>query len=59
MHIPNASRRSVSTAKALTAIDEGIINPMALVTSVDEQTIDVDINNGREPPAIKRQRTKT
>ncbi len=31
---------------------------MALVTSVDEQTIDVDINNGREPPAIKRQRTK-
>ena len=31
---------------------------MALVTSVDEQTIDLDINNGREPPAIKRQRTK-
>ncbi len=52
------SRRSVSAGKAVTAIDEGIINPMALATWVDEKTIDVTIINGREARAIKRQRNK-
>ncbi|EQD73482.1 transposase, IS605 OrfB family, partial [mine drainage metagenome] len=43
---------------ALSAIDEGIINSMALATWVDDKTIDVTIINGREAPAIKRQRNK-
>ncbi len=58
LHIPYMSRRSVSAGKAVTAIDEGIINPMALATWVDEKTIDVTIINGREARAIKRQRNK-
>ena len=32
LHIPYTSRRSVSAGKAITAIDEGIINPMTLAT---------------------------
>ncbi|MDA8399165.1 MAG: hypothetical protein M0008_03810 [Actinomycetota bacterium] len=51
-------RRSVSAGKAVTAIDEGIINPMALATWVDEKTIDVDIINANAPRAINRQRNK-
>ncbi|MHB8290312.1 MAG: nuclease/transposase family protein, partial [Acidimicrobiales bacterium] len=58
LHIPYISRRIFSTGEAVTAIDEGIINPMALATWVDEQTIDVTIINGREARAIKRQRNK-
>ena len=51
-------RRSVSAGKAVTAIDEGIINPMALATWVDEQIIDVGIINASEPRAVNRQRNK-
>ncbi len=58
LHIPYISRCIFSTGEAVTAIDEGIINPMALATWVDEQTIDVTIINGREARAIKRQRNK-
>ena len=58
LHIPYTSRRSVSAGKAITAVDEGIINPMALATWVDEGTIDVTVINGREARAIKRQRNK-
>ena len=43
----------------VTAIDEGIINPMTLATWMDEQTICVTIINGREARAIKRQRNKS
>ncbi|MDA8399595.1 MAG: hypothetical protein M0008_06045, partial [Actinomycetota bacterium] len=39
LHIPYMSRRMFSAGKAVTAIDEGIINPMALATWLDEQTI--------------------
>ncbi len=58
LHIPYMSRRLISAGKAVTAIDEGIINPMALATWVDEQTIDVTIINGRDARAIKRGRNK-
>jgi putative transposase len=58
LHIPNASHLSVSAGKAVTAIDEGVINPMALATWVNEQTINVTVINGREPRAIKRLRNK-
>ncbi len=58
LHIPYSSRRMFSAGKAVTAIDEGIINPMALATWVDGQTINVTIINGREARAIKRQRNK-
>jgi putative transposase len=58
LHIPYMSRRMFSAGKAVTAIDEGIINPMALATWLDEQTINVTIVNGREARAIKRQRNK-
>jgi len=50
--------RESSHGDAVTAIDEGIINPMALATWVDAKTIDVTIINGREGRAIKRQRNK-
>ena len=58
LHIPYMSPRLISAGKAVTAIDEGIINPMALATWVDEQTIDVTIINGRDARAIKRGRNK-
>ncbi|MHB8289682.1 MAG: RNA-guided endonuclease InsQ/TnpB family protein [Acidimicrobiales bacterium] len=58
VHIPYTSRRSVSAGEAVTAIDEGIINPITLATWVDETTIDITIINGREARAIKRQRNK-
>ncbi|MHB8246970.1 MAG: nuclease/transposase family protein [Acidimicrobiales bacterium] len=58
LHIPYATAREVSTGEAITAIDEGIINRMALATWTDEGTIDVTIVNGREGRAIKRGRNK-
>ena len=58
LHIPYVSKRNISAGKAVTAIDGGIINPMALATWVDEKTINVTIINGREARAIKRQRNK-
>ena len=51
--------REISTGHAVSAIDEGIINPMALATWVDDTTMDVTIINGREGRAIKRQRNKS
>ena len=50
---------SGSHGDAITAIDEGIINPMALATWLDETTIVVTIINGREGRAINRQRNKS
>jgi putative transposase len=50
--------REGSHGDAISAIDEKIINPMALATWVDDKTIDVTIINGREARAIKRQRNK-
>ncbi len=59
LHIPYQTLREISTGHAVTAIDEGVINPMALATWVDDTTIDVTIINGREGRAIKRQRNKS
>ncbi len=59
LHIPYGSERGVSRGENVTAIDEGVINSMALATFVDEQTIEVTIINGREARAIKRQRNKS
>ncbi len=50
---------SGSHGDAITAVDEGVINPMTLATWVDDTTIDVTIINGREGRAIKRQRNKS
>ena len=58
LHIPCQTVRESSHGDAITAIDEGIINSMALATWVDDKTIDVTIINGREARAIKRQRNK-
>jgi transposase len=43
----------------VTAVDEGVINPMTLATWADDKTIEVTIINGREARAIKRQRNKS
>lgn len=59
LRIPYQTKRTGSTGDAVTAIDEGIINPMALATWVDEKAIDVTIINGREARAVKRQRNKS
>jgi len=59
LHIPYQTKRTGSVGEAVTAIDEGIINPMTLATWVDDKTIDVTIINGREARAIKRQRNKS
>ncbi len=48
LHIPYETVREASSGDATTAIDEKIINPMALATWVDDKTIDVTIINGRE-----------
>ena len=50
---------SGSHGDAITAIDEGIINSMALATWLDETTIVVTNINGREGRAINRQRNKS
>jgi len=59
LHISYTTAREVSTGEAITAIDEGIINPMALATWVNDKTIDVTIVNGREGRALKRGRNKS
>jgi len=41
------------------AVDEGIVNPMALATWADKHTIDVTIINGKESRAIKWLRNKS
>ncbi len=58
LHIPYKTVREVSSGDSITAIDEGIINSMALATWVDDKTIDVTIINGRQARAIKRQRNR-
>jgi putative transposase len=58
LHIPYETHRDFSAGDAVSAIDEGIINSMALATWVDTTTIDITIINGREARAIKRQRNK-
>ena len=64
LHIPY--KRQVTSLPLLpddggnvTAVDEGIINSMALATWADEHTIDVTVINGREGRAIKRHRNKS
>jgi putative transposase len=59
LHIPYETERECSSGQNVTAIDEGIINSMALATWVDDKTIDVTIINGREARGIKRQRNKS
>ena len=59
LHIPYDTERQQACGESVTAVDEGIINPMALATWVDEKTIDVTIINGREGRAIKRLRNKS
>ena len=58
LHIPYRTERSVATGDRVSAIDEGIINPMAVATWVDDHTIDVTIINAREARAVKRGRNK-
>lgn len=48
LHIPYSTPGEVSAGEAVAAIDEGIINSMALATWVDDKTVDVTIINGRE-----------
>ncbi|MHB8319955.1 MAG: RNA-guided endonuclease InsQ/TnpB family protein [Acidimicrobiales bacterium] len=59
LHIPYRTERTGSLGQGVTAIDEGIINPMTLATWVDNKTIDITIINGREARAVKRQRNKS
>ncbi|MHB8264143.1 MAG: RNA-guided endonuclease InsQ/TnpB family protein [Acidimicrobiales bacterium] len=59
LRIPYQTIRTGSVGDAVTAIDEGIINPMTLATWVDDKTVDVTIINGREARAVKRQRNKS
>ncbi len=44
---------------SVVAIDEGIINPMALAAQNDDGSIDVLVINGREGRSIKRRRNKS
>jgi putative transposase len=59
LHISYETERECSSGQNVTAIDEGIINSMALASWVDDKTIDVTVVNGREARAIKRQRNKS
>jgi putative transposase len=61
LHIPYGTSRPAPALDAgnVTAVDEGIINSMALATWVDDSTIDVTIINGREGRAMKRLRNKS
>jgi putative transposase len=59
LHISYETERECSLGQNVTAIDEGIINSMALASWVDDKTIDVTVVNGREARAIKRQRNKS
>ena len=56
---PYYTQRSVSEGTNITAVDEGIINPLTLATWIDETTIDVTIINGRAGHAMKRLRNKS
>ena len=58
LHIPYETARNALAGESLVAIDEGIINPMALATWTDQRTIEVTIINGMEGRAIKRLRNK-
>ena len=58
LHIPYATARAGAAGQNLIAIDEGIINPMALATWTDAQTIEVTVINGREGRASKRRRNQ-
>ena len=58
LHIPYETGREGSEGTNLIAIDEGIINPMALASWVGERTIEVTVINGREARAVKRCRNK-
>ena len=58
LHIPYKTKRQLSEGVNITAVDEGIINPMALATWTDEHVIAVTIINGRESRALKRRRNK-
>ncbi|MHB1891923.1 MAG: RNA-guided endonuclease InsQ/TnpB family protein [Candidatus Dormibacteria bacterium] len=58
LHIPYLTVREVAPGETVIAIDEGIINPMALAAWADERTIEVTVINGREARAIKRGRNK-
>ena len=59
LHVPYNTKRQQSSGENVTGVDEGIINPMALATWVDEHNIDVTIINGKEGRAIKRLRNKS
>ena len=59
LHIPYVTERPESCGDAVTAVDEGIINSMALATWANERTIDITVINGREGRAIKRLRNKS
>ncbi|EQD31199.1 transposase, IS605 OrfB family [mine drainage metagenome] len=59
LRIPYQTKRTGSVGDAVTAIDEGVINSMALATWVSEKAIEVTIVNGREARAVKRQRNKS
>ena len=60
LHIPyktEAAPPAPATGN-VTAVDEGIINSMALATWADDSTIEVTVINGREGRAMKRLRNK-
>ena len=59
LRIPYATERPEPCGDAVTSVDEGIINPMALATWADAHTINVTIINGREGRATKRLRNKS
>ncbi|MGC8626150.1 MAG: zinc ribbon domain-containing protein [Acidimicrobiales bacterium] len=60
LHVPYGTEAVASPPRPgnVTAVDEGIVNPMVLATWADERTIDVTVINGREGRAIKRLRNK-
>ena len=59
LRIPYQTKRTGSSGGAVTAVDEGVINPMTLATWADDKIIKITIINGREARAIKRQRNKS
>lgn len=59
LHIPYRTVRQASAGARVTAVDEGIINSMALATWADDHTIEVTVVNGREGRAVKRWRNKS
>jgi putative transposase len=61
LHVPYGTSRPAPAPGAcnVTAVDEGIVNSMALATWADDSTIDVTVINGREGRAIKRLRDKS